>query len=82
MLGFITAYYSDADLVVDLKLIALKHLRETLIYDLISTLPCLITFYGLEVGNNQFVDVEWCYYFRLVRLYKLSYVQKIFKNLL
>ncbi len=52
VLGFITAFYLDADLVIDLKLIALKHLRETLIYDLISTLPCMITFYGLQIGDH------------------------------
>lgn len=70
-LKFITAYQKDVEWVTDLKLIILNNLRQKFAFDLIATLPGLIT-----AQNKQY------YWFKLARFIHIRDVFSKISNLL
>ena len=70
-LKFITAYQKDVEWVTDLKLIIINNLRQKFVFDLIATLPGLIT------GQSKKY-----YYFKLVRLIHIRDVFSKISNML
>lgn len=55
-----TSYYSDLELITDLKSIGLKYAKELLWLDLLTTLPSIITWY--TINATYYAKILRCFY--------------------